>query len=165
MGNPMSAEMKIRQFHPRDIDGVFTLVQKTIEKSYPPYYTPEDILGYYKMAKSFPPSGIPRWDFNGKRFTFSGAIGSGNSGNKTVVFEIIQKGNLIYGGYQGEKSEFGEIVGVMNGDTIELSYLQEHLDGTTYHSTIIATISQNPEGKIRFLDARDMQRIRGMEEV
>lgn len=127
--------------------------------------TKEDILGYYKMAKSFSSSNESDWDLNGKRFRYLPDRCGGVEGSEGIVFEFVQRGDLVYAGYHGEKSRFGEIVGSLSGDLIEISYMQEHLDGTTDHGRSTATIRRNPDGKIRFIERCDRKEIDIMVEV
>ncbi len=113
--------------------------------------TKNDILGYYKMAKSFLPPNIPRWELNNTWFKVLRNDGSDAEVDGETVFEFVQKENLIYGEYRGGKIKFGEINGILEGDMIEFSYVQENLDGKTDHARKIATIRRNPEGKIQLI--------------
>jgi GNAT superfamily N-acetyltransferase len=127
--------------------------------------TPNDILGYYKMAKSFSRSQITPWNFDGRRFIFSDRIEVHGNMGTAVEFEFIQRGNLVYGGYRGEKSQFGEIIGVIDGNVIEFSSILEHSDGTTDHGRKTGILRYTSGGKIHIIDGSRETGTRVMQEV
>ena len=125
----------------------------------------DDLLGYYKMTKNLQPLDPPQWNLDGMRMRFSDGSGIQKSMERTTAYEFIQKGNFLYGGYRGGKSEFGEIIGILDGSRVEFSTVQEHLDGTTDHGRINGTVTRGHGGKIHIVDRRDSKDIRILEEI
>jgi hypothetical protein len=70
--------------------------------------------------------------------------------DESVSFYYFQKGDLLYGHYQGGKIQYGQLIGKVKSDSkIEMRYHHVDIDGEIRTGTCLSVPSLSENGKIR----------------
>ncbi len=92
------------------------------------------------------------FNFDNKKLRITLIEGPDTEVNEDTIFHFHQQGNVIWGEYSGGKVKLGRLIGVLNGENLNHSYVQINLNDEINSGEGNSIIKLNENNKLQIVE-------------